>query len=159
MYIWTSNLGTFTDIDMFYILFHGWIHRCDLSGKASLTPSIFSVASGAQMNRPNRRLHSSPDLFSLSTLELLLVCQVTGYCGATNDFLVSLNPLAVYIMWQPLTVSANCLNIYVCQEICNSIGVNYLCLSQAVQAVNLSHDLAHAQMDVKFRSLICCGLK
>lgn len=31
--------------------------------------------------------------------------------------------------------------------------------SQAVQAVNVSHDACHAQMDVKFRSLICCGLK
>ncbi|KAI0232017.1 RUN and TBC1 domain-containing protein 3 [Lamellibrachia satsuma] len=31
-------------------------------------------------------------------------------------------------------------------------------LYRAVQAVNLSHDAAHAQMDVKFRSLICCGL-
>ncbi|KAK2178734.1 hypothetical protein NP493_529g00005 [Ridgeia piscesae] len=31
-------------------------------------------------------------------------------------------------------------------------------LYRAVQAVNLSHDAAHAQMDVKFRSLICFGL-
>lgn len=30
---------------------------------------------------------------------------------------------------------------------------------QAVQSVNMSHDLAHAQMDIKFRSLICVGLK
>ncbi|XP_062840930.1 small G protein signaling modulator 3 isoform X2 [Trichomycterus rosablanca] len=29
---------------------------------------------------------------------------------------------------------------------------------QAVQSVNMSHDSAHAQMDVKFRSLICVGL-
>nr|KAG5709500.1 hypothetical protein BaRGS_023182 [Batillaria attramentaria] len=29
---------------------------------------------------------------------------------------------------------------------------------RAVQAVNVSHDACHAQMDVKFRSLICCGL-
>ena len=34
-----------------------------------------------------------------------------------------------------------------------------LCVVQAVQAVNVSHDSCHAQMDVKFRSLICCGLK
>ncbi|XP_066563263.1 small G protein signaling modulator 3 isoform X2 [Amia ocellicauda] len=31
-------------------------------------------------------------------------------------------------------------------------------LYRAVQAVNMSHDSAHAQMDVKFRSLICVGL-
>ncbi|CAH1795420.1 unnamed protein product [Owenia fusiformis] len=31
-------------------------------------------------------------------------------------------------------------------------------LYRAVQAVNLTHDVAHAQMDVKFRSLMCCGL-
>uniref|UniRef100_A0A2C9MAD3 Small G protein signaling modulator 3 n=1 Tax=Biomphalaria glabrata TaxID=6526 RepID=A0A2C9MAD3_BIOGL len=31
-------------------------------------------------------------------------------------------------------------------------------LYRAVQAVNISHDACHAQMDVKFRSLICCGL-
>ncbi|KAK2160806.1 hypothetical protein LSH36_127g18070 [Paralvinella palmiformis] len=31
-------------------------------------------------------------------------------------------------------------------------------LYRAVQSVNLTHDAAHAQMDVKFRSLICCGL-
>ncbi|XP_064419470.1 small G protein signaling modulator 3 isoform X2 [Latimeria chalumnae] len=31
-------------------------------------------------------------------------------------------------------------------------------LYRAVQAVNLTHDSAHAQMDVKFRSLICVGL-
>ncbi|XP_076448737.1 small G protein signaling modulator 3-like isoform X2 [Babylonia areolata] len=31
-------------------------------------------------------------------------------------------------------------------------------LYRAVQAVNVSHDACHAQMDVKFRSLICCGL-
>ena len=31
-------------------------------------------------------------------------------------------------------------------------------LYRAVQSVNLSHDTAHTQMDVKFRSLICCGL-
>ncbi|XP_076366122.1 small G protein signaling modulator 3 homolog isoform X2 [Tachypleus tridentatus] len=31
-------------------------------------------------------------------------------------------------------------------------------LYRAVQAVNLSHDAAHAQMDVKLRSLICIGL-
>lgn len=31
--------------------------------------------------------------------------------------------------------------------------------SQAVQSVNMSHDTAHAQMDVKFRSLACVGLK
>ncbi|KAL5018571.1 hypothetical protein ScPMuIL_004293 [Solemya velum] len=31
-------------------------------------------------------------------------------------------------------------------------------LYRAVQAVNVSHDTCHAQMDVKFRSLICCGL-
>ncbi len=30
---------------------------------------------------------------------------------------------------------------------------------QAVQSVNMTHDTAHAQMDVKLRSLICCGLK
>ena len=30
---------------------------------------------------------------------------------------------------------------------------------QAVHAVNMTHDSAHAQMDVKFRSLVCCGLK
>lgn len=30
---------------------------------------------------------------------------------------------------------------------------------QAVQSVNMSHDLAHAQMDIKFRSLVCVGLK
>uniref|UniRef100_A0A8C2Z6A1 RUN and TBC1 domain-containing protein 3 n=1 Tax=Cyclopterus lumpus TaxID=8103 RepID=A0A8C2Z6A1_CYCLU len=30
--------------------------------------------------------------------------------------------------------------------------------SQAVQSVNMSHDTAHAQMDVKFRSLACVGL-
>lgn len=29
---------------------------------------------------------------------------------------------------------------------------------RAVQAVNISHDAVHAQMDVKFRSLMCCGL-
>ncbi|KAL3875519.1 hypothetical protein ACJMK2_033464 [Sinanodonta woodiana] len=29
---------------------------------------------------------------------------------------------------------------------------------RAVQAVNISHDSCHAQMDVKFRSFICCGL-
>lgn len=32
-------------------------------------------------------------------------------------------------------------------------------LPQAVQSVNMSHDLAHAQMDIKFRSLVCVGLK
>ncbi|XP_071486409.1 small G protein signaling modulator 3 homolog [Diadema antillarum] len=31
-------------------------------------------------------------------------------------------------------------------------------LYRSVQAVNLTHDLAHAQMDVKFRSLACLGL-
>ncbi|XP_071129041.1 small G protein signaling modulator 3 homolog isoform X2 [Mytilus edulis] len=31
-------------------------------------------------------------------------------------------------------------------------------LYRAVQAVNVSHDACHAQMDVKFRSLVCCGL-
>ncbi|KAK3552896.1 hypothetical protein QTP86_028003 [Hemibagrus guttatus] len=31
-------------------------------------------------------------------------------------------------------------------------------LYRAVQSVNMSHDSAHAQMDVKFRSLICVGL-
>ncbi|XP_045214521.2 small G protein signaling modulator 3-like isoform X2 [Mercenaria mercenaria] len=31
-------------------------------------------------------------------------------------------------------------------------------LYRAVQAVNISHDAVHAQMDVKLRSLICCGL-
>ncbi|XP_052825542.1 small G protein signaling modulator 3 homolog isoform X2 [Octopus bimaculoides] len=31
-------------------------------------------------------------------------------------------------------------------------------LYRAVQAVNLGHDQCHAQMDVKFRSIICCGL-
>uniref|UniRef100_A0A4W5Q234 RUN and TBC1 domain-containing protein 3 n=1 Tax=Hucho hucho TaxID=62062 RepID=A0A4W5Q234_9TELE len=33
-----------------------------------------------------------------------------------------------------------------------------VCLFQAVQSVNMSHDSAHAQMDVKFRSLLCVGL-
>ncbi|OXB71530.1 UNVERIFIED_CONTAM: hypothetical protein H355_011451 [Colinus virginianus] len=32
-------------------------------------------------------------------------------------------------------------------------------LYRAVQAVNMTHDAAHAQMDVKLRSLICVGLK
>lgn len=32
-------------------------------------------------------------------------------------------------------------------------------LYRSVQAVNLTHDVAHAQMDVKFRSLACLGLK
>lgn len=31
-------------------------------------------------------------------------------------------------------------------------------LYRAVQSVNMSHDTAHVQMDVKFRSLICVGL-
>ncbi|XP_059928684.1 small G protein signaling modulator 3 [Gadus macrocephalus] len=31
-------------------------------------------------------------------------------------------------------------------------------LYRAVQSVNMSHDVAHTQMDVKFRSLICVGL-
>ncbi|XP_031417027.1 small G protein signaling modulator 3 isoform X2 [Clupea harengus] len=31
-------------------------------------------------------------------------------------------------------------------------------LYRAVQSVNMSHDSAHAQMDVKFRSLLCVGL-
>uniref|UniRef100_A0A0B7AAI0 Small G protein signaling modulator 3 n=1 Tax=Arion vulgaris TaxID=1028688 RepID=A0A0B7AAI0_9EUPU len=31
-------------------------------------------------------------------------------------------------------------------------------LYRAVQAVNISHDACHSQMDVKFRSLVCCGL-
>ncbi|KAL4658085.1 small G protein signaling modulator 3 isoform X1 [Arapaima gigas] len=31
-------------------------------------------------------------------------------------------------------------------------------LYRAVQSVNMSHDSAHAQMDVKFRSLVCVGL-
>ncbi|CAD5123331.1 DgyrCDS11688 [Dimorphilus gyrociliatus] len=31
-------------------------------------------------------------------------------------------------------------------------------LYKAVQSVNMSHDAAHAQMDVKFRSLVCSGL-
>uniref|UniRef100_A0AAX7U9Y4 Small G protein signaling modulator 3 n=1 Tax=Astatotilapia calliptera TaxID=8154 RepID=A0AAX7U9Y4_ASTCA len=31
-------------------------------------------------------------------------------------------------------------------------------LYRAVQSVNMSHDAAHAQMDVKFRSLVCVGL-
>lgn len=31
-------------------------------------------------------------------------------------------------------------------------------LYRSVQAVNMSHDLAHAQMDVKLRSLVCIGL-
>ena len=33
------------------------------------------------------------------------------------------------------------------------------CAPQAVQSVNVTHDAAHAQMDVKLRSLICVGLK
>ena len=32
-------------------------------------------------------------------------------------------------------------------------------LYRSVQSVNLTHDSAHAQMDVKLRSLICLGLK
>ena len=32
-------------------------------------------------------------------------------------------------------------------------------LYRSVQSVNLTHDTAHAQMDVKLRSLICQGLK
>ena len=32
-------------------------------------------------------------------------------------------------------------------------------LYRSVQSVNLTHDSAHAQMDVKLRSLICQGLK
>ena len=35
----------------------------------------------------------------------------------------------------------------------------FISFFQAVQAVNISHDAVHSQMDVKFRSLICCGLK
>ena len=31
-------------------------------------------------------------------------------------------------------------------------------LYRCVQAVNMSHDAVHAQMDVKLRSLICLGL-
>ncbi|ELU16805.1 hypothetical protein CAPTEDRAFT_177453 [Capitella teleta] len=31
-------------------------------------------------------------------------------------------------------------------------------LYRTVQSVNFSHDMAHAQMDVKLRSLLCCGL-
>jgi len=31
-------------------------------------------------------------------------------------------------------------------------------LYRCVQSVNLTHDNAHAQMDVKLRSLICLGL-
>lgn len=31
-------------------------------------------------------------------------------------------------------------------------------LYRAVHSVNLTHDAVHAQMDVKFRSLMCCGL-
>ncbi|XP_077979696.1 small G protein signaling modulator 3 homolog [Glandiceps talaboti] len=31
-------------------------------------------------------------------------------------------------------------------------------LYRCVQSINLTHDVAHAQMDVKFRSLICAGL-
>lgn len=31
-------------------------------------------------------------------------------------------------------------------------------LYRCVQSINLSHDNAHAQMDVKLRSLICLGL-
>nr|XP_061805196.1 small G protein signaling modulator 3 [Nerophis lumbriciformis] len=31
-------------------------------------------------------------------------------------------------------------------------------LYRAVQSVNMSHDVAHVQMDVKFRSLVCVGL-
>lgn len=34
-----------------------------------------------------------------------------------------------------------------------------VCSPQAVQSVNMSHDSAHAQMDIKFRSLVCVGLK
>uniref|UniRef100_A0A3Q2XUP5 RUN and TBC1 domain-containing protein 3 n=1 Tax=Hippocampus comes TaxID=109280 RepID=A0A3Q2XUP5_HIPCM len=32
-------------------------------------------------------------------------------------------------------------------------------LYRAVQSVNMSHDVAHVQMDVKFRSLVCVGLE
>lgn len=32
-------------------------------------------------------------------------------------------------------------------------------LYKAVHAVSATHDAVHAQMDVKLRSLICCGLK
>lgn len=31
-------------------------------------------------------------------------------------------------------------------------------LYRCVQAVNITHDVVHAQMDVKLRSLICMGL-
>lgn len=41
-----------------------------------------------------------------------------------------------------------------------TVPTNYFSLPrQAVQSVNMSHDAAHAQMDVKLRSLICIGLK
>ncbi|CAH3183708.1 unnamed protein product, partial [Porites evermanni] len=32
-------------------------------------------------------------------------------------------------------------------------------LYRAVQSINMSHDAANSQMDIKFRSLICYGLK
>jgi len=40
----------------------------------------------------------------------------------------------------------------------NCMNACFVC-AQAVHAVNMTHDSAHAQMDVKFRSLVCCGLK
>lgn len=38
------------------------------------------------------------------------------------------------------------------------IALIFQLLYRCVQAINLSHDNAHAQMDVKLRSLICLGL-
>lgn len=62
------------------------IMGAELSG--SLQASQVSLFSrwpwGAQMNQTNCFLHSSPDLFSLSTLEHLLVCQVMGSRCSTN---------------------------------------------------------------------------
>lgn len=38
------------------------------------------------------------------------------------------------------------------------VCISFQLLYRCVQAINLTHDNAHAQMDVKLRSLVCLGL-
>lgn len=38
------------------------------------------------------------------------------------------------------------------------ITLKFQLLYRCVQAINVSHDAVHAQMDVKLRSLVCLGL-
>lgn len=44
--------------------------------------------------------------------------------------------------------------VWSCSLLSDALQLLYRC----VQAVNITHDAVHAQMDVKLRSLICMGL-